>query len=307
MVKIQPSVRTLVYEIGDPGTSPPGAYTVDLSESVSRCSRRFYRQGLNWAVESVTVITAPNASGDVELQKIPETWCVSNAWHKSYAAWKRQQDEAIDEAGAESTVAKFRDFKIFADDHHVTSGFAANLDPLDIDGNAFLPGEWEASHVVIPNAAGVVGATTQHTMHMVGIDSLTSFGLVSNYSISRAFPQSPDPVVNPGAPEGSFLSEMFNVGMDDVEVLQNAVDTNNDLPYNQASYPGGGANAPVLEYVDSWSAPPTSITTSKVLRGSNYPCGLIRIHHNLDSAAKVIVRLVPGNSRGYLTQAMRDM
>jgi len=308
MAKIQPAVKTLLF--GVPAHEGVGTTThyIDLSECASRVNRRFYRQGLNWAVGGISIYVEAAATGEIVFYKLPDTWMVSNAWHKTYAAWKRQQDEAIEEAGAESTVAKYRDFKIFADPSHVIETFPANLDPIDVNGVPFLPGEWEHSQVVIPNEGGVIGNTQERSLHMVGADSLTSYGMISNYSLSRAHPFSPDPAISPGAPDASFLSEMFNVGMDDVEVLNNVTERNNDLPYDQDNYPGGGVNAGTMEFHDGWSNPGTnSVSNQKHFRGSNFPCGLIRIENSINGATSLVLHMVPGMHRGYLAEPMQDM
>jgi hypothetical protein len=48
-----------------------GAYTIDLSQAASLANRRFYRQGINWAVASVKVLS--NSTGTVQLYKLPTT------------------------------------------------------------------------------------------------------------------------------------------------------------------------------------------------------------------------------------------
>jgi len=301
MAKIQPSVLNIQFSIGE-GVGPK---VLDLSESASIVNRRFYRQGLNWVVAGFTVATVPNQTGNITIAKIPNTWIASNSWHKSYAAWKEQQDEAVDEAGAQSRVAKYRDFKIHCNGLHVSSGFGANLIPVDRTGANYSQGEWEASQIVIPNTAGVVGDTDEFFLHMVGADLAGSFSMISGYANSRAFPHSPDPV-GPTVSD-SFLSQMFNVGMDDVEILQNVTGRNDDLPYHQTNYPGGGVNAPTLELVHEVALTATVNSTSRQLSGTNVPCGLLEILSTVTGSIDLFVHLVPGPARGYLTQPMQDM
>ena len=189
--KMQPATKTLNFQltVGD-----AGAYvndTIDLSEACSKVNRRFYRQGLNWAVAGFTVLT--QGTGNVTVLKIPDTWSASNAWLKAFHAWKDQQDIAVEDAGAQSAVARYRDFKVHADVIHATAGFGNNLQPLDVSGTAFLPGEWEASTIVIPNYGGP-GVNYEPFLNMVGDDiggAGGSKGIIKGYENSRAYPHSP--------------------------------------------------------------------------------------------------------------------
>jgi hypothetical protein len=113
MAKLQPAVMTLTFL---PGTKSASYY--DISFAASLANRRFYRQGLNWAVAGFTVQARTGASvatGGIRTEILPQTWVCSNAWHKAFAMWIKQQNEMVDEAGAESAVARFRDFKIVMD------------------------------------------------------------------------------------------------------------------------------------------------------------------------------------------------
>jgi hypothetical protein len=280
---------------------------VDLSQCASIVSRRFYRQGLVWVVAGFSLeatLLAPN-SGVVTISKIPSTWCASNAWHKSYAAWQQQIRAALKEGNVESTSAKYRDFKIHADAGHVTEAFAANLIPLDLAGTPYLTGEWEASEIVIPNDGGP-GITAEYLLQMVGADTVAAKALIYNYEQSRSVPQSPDPDIQ--SPHTSFFSEMVDVGDIQDDVVWNASRVNDDLPYNQDDYPGGAVNAPTLELVHATRLiPMTTGPTIRSLPGSTFPCGLIKIDNGLPVSLDIIVHLVPGPSRGYLTQKMQDM
>ena len=223
---LEPAVMTLTFATPDTGG---GAYTIDLSQCASLVNRRFYRQGLNWAVASVKVLS--QATGQVDFAKLPNTWVTANAWKKAFEAWNRQQREALAEAGGQSAAAKFRDFKVHMDTTHVTAGFGTNLLPVDASGNAALPGEWEASQIVLPNA-GAPGVTEERLLHMVGLNAFgtSSRGILEGYADSRAFPQSPDPVSPDLDSANNWLARMFDSGDDIAEILDNATDKNDDLP-----------------------------------------------------------------------------
>ncbi len=290
--------------------------TVDLSQVASLLNRRFYRQGLNWAVAGFKIVTQGATTGGVTVSKLPNTWVTSNAWEKAFRAWNKQQMDAIEEAGAESAVARFRDFKVYADVDHVTAGFAGNLLPIDLVGAPYATGEWQSSSIVIPNnqldASGSRVDPIELKLHMVGVNSngATSRGIIEGYADSRAYPQSPDPVSPDIANANNWMRDMFNVGNDNEEITGNATDKNDDLPYPQVNYPGGQTQAPTLQLHDSTIVSSTTIGGSTRLKGGNFPCGLIRFNTNLtagDQLPVLLIDLVPGNHRGYLCEPMTEM
>ena len=305
MAKIQPAVQTIRFTI--PVSAAPNY--VDLGMATSMVNRRFMRQGMNYAVAGLQVIAPPTTSGTVTFSKIPNTWVASNSWHKCFAAWKRQQDEALDEGSLESIKGKFNDFKIYADGDHVQKPAPYSLYPIDSTGTAYLaPEEWLYSQVVIPNDTGAGGITTERYLHMVGPSIATlSSGLIESYKQSRALPQSPDPITPAGASVGLYAN-MFNVGDDDTEIIENAEFRNNELPYDQDNYPGGDTNAPTLEVHDELYLNPASTIPGKYnLAGTNLPCGLLRIDSSADNALTLVFRMVPGKTRGYMAEPMQDM
>jgi hypothetical protein len=303
----EPAVYTLYLATG---TDPyPGDFYVDLSQVASLVNRRFYRQGINWAVAGIKV--ASLGTGTVTLSKIPTSWVAHNAWTKAFNAWNRQQKEALAEAGGESAAAKFRDFKVYADVAHVTAGVAANLLPIDSDGNTAIPGEWEMSQIVIPNA-GAPGVTEERFLHMVGLNAngTVSRGVVEGYADSRAYPQSPDPVSPDLDSANNWLARMFDVGDNMPEILDNATDKNDNLPYDQDEYPGGSTNMPGLEIHDfanivSYSAGAGNIGV-QYMKGGQFPCGLMKFTWDPEGTTNLAIQidLVPGDHRGYLCEKM---
>ena len=126
MRKPEPSVMT--FDIEGTIVPPLGAVsdTLDLSQIASITNRRFYRQGLNWVVGGFKILSTAQA-GFVSIHKLPTTWVMSNAWHKSFASWQQMNREALEET--ESVRPRFLDFKIYADSDHHIAGFGANLLP----------------------------------------------------------------------------------------------------------------------------------------------------------------------------------
>ncbi|AXH79213.1 MAG: hypothetical protein [Circular genetic element sp.] len=333
--KLQPAVRTLTFPIGD--LSGGNVKFIDISQAASLVNRRFYRQGINWAVSGFTLHTsnvdAAVGTGSISIAKIPNTWVVSNAWEKAFRAWNKQQMDAVDDAGAESAVARFRDFKVFADGAHVENGIIDNMLPGNLtDTNNweyFAPGEWEASQIVLPNATLDAGGSRvdplERFMHMCGSNEVVtaariSRGIVEGYADSRAYPQSPDPVSPVISSGANWLRAMFDVGNDNEPITENATDKNDNLPYPQVDYPGGETQAPDLQYHDNLNITTTTVSGKTTCRGTSVPCGLLklRIDQSLGAVPPVVgaepqpiawiqLHLVPGNHRGYMCEPMTEM
>ena len=303
-------------------------FYIDLSQCASILNRRFYRQGLNWAVAGFKFISSQPMN--ITVQKLPNTWVTSNAWEKAFRAWNTQQMDTIDESGAQSAVAAFRDFKVFADPNHVDDYLiagsdlnATNLLPITTDliglPIAALGGEWEPSQIVIPNTAadatGSLIEPREYLLHMVGINNNGGFsrGVLEGYADSRAYPQSPDPVAPDIGAGDNWLRDMFNVGNDSSEIARNATDKNDELPYNQILYPGGENQLPFMQVHDALRIVETNPTNGVGIqraKGGNFPCGLIAVDAlSLGDVTNlsILVDMVPGNHRGYLCEPMTDM
>ena len=138
---LQPAVMRLNFRIAS--ISPDFTGYIDISECVSRLNRRFYRQGLNWAVGNIRLTTLAAQSTIVGAQSyvssLPHTWTVANAWMKSYSLWKRQQDDALAESESHEAAGRFRDFKIFMEEgHHIGANLLA---PISVGPGRFpMPG-----------------------------------------------------------------------------------------------------------------------------------------------------------------------
>jgi hypothetical protein len=305
--KIQPAVMTLAFAL------PSGAAqsTIDLSQVASIVNRRFYRQGINWAVAGFKVVSPSGVTGSMSIAQLPNTWVMSNAWEKTFRAWQRQQRESLEDGQQESVRAKFNDFKIYADSAHLIAGVASNLLPVDFAGDPYAPGEWDMSQIVIPNF-GTPGNNYEPFITAVGDDvggAGGSISAVKAYANSRGVPQSPDPAV-PGTvlSTANFLNLMFDVGDNNTDVLANVVGKNDDLPYIQYDYPGADVQAPTMQYHDSALISGTTIGGITQLKGGNFPCGLVRIASSLSGEDTLLqINLIPGNHRGYLCEPMTEM
>lgn len=264
--KIEPAVQTIVLS---PSVIPggTGSFTADLSQMASLINRRFYRQGINWAVAGIKILT--NGQGSVTVKKLPNTWVMSNAWEKSFRAWQRMNNEALSES--ESVKPRFLDFKIYADEIHHAAGYTTNLLPLDGQlpiAQPYAVGEWEPSKIVVPETTTATGAATSYELVAVGANNpgagasgLNAKSLIEGYASSRGLPNIEDPNTPDDAANytENWMLAMFNDGnLQDNEVVTDMITENNLSPYPfendgvnlDTMYPGGANQAPGLQVHD---------------------------------------------------------
>ncbi len=305
MPRIEPAVMTMEFSIP---VSTAARY-IDISAAASVLNRKFFRQGLNWVLGGATIVSSPTSSGDITMSHLQTNWVTANSWTKAFKAWKRQQDDALDEGDQQSIKGRYNDFKIYADIQHTETAAPHFLLPRDLDGAVYnAPEEWLHSLVVVPNNAGVVGDTEDYTLHMHGPDTGTSRGMIQAYRDSRSTPQSPDPAT-PGNAAIGLYTDMFNTGMDDTEIVLNAEFRNDELPYDQDLYPGGVSNGATLQLMNRITLNPASTIPGKYnVRGGTIPCGIIKIDAaSVTAEFTLILHMVPGELRGYMAQPMQEM
>lgn len=319
MKKIQPAVQRLAFTLPLSGTN-----YIDLSKVCSAINRRFYRQGLNWAVGAFRITGQGTMSGTTTVSKLPNSWAFANGWEKVFRAWQRQQDDALEDGTQESVKARYNDFKIYMDADMLTATTQTDaqvpladqiLLPHDNDYNLLSPGQWDYSNLVIPNF-GSPGNNFDAKIFGVGpkVSGIGGgYSIIQLYADSRSTPFSPDPDV-PADVLGTdnILNLMFDVGDNNREVLTDAVGENNETPYDVDNYPGGDTNFSATEVVGyAFINNGTNTATSQAtIPGSNFPCGLIRIDSDMTGGAafyNLIVDLVPGHHRGYLAEPMTEM
>lgn len=335
MPKIQPAPKKLYFAYtGGDGVTGYNAPTIDLSLAASIANRRFYRQGLNWAVANVKVLFPEGVTGSskrVTVETIQDTWMTANAWTKSYKTWRKMNKEfALDENP--SLRPKFYDYKILMNKQHYDD-WKANVDdagpgyqnaavpalgtlaPRDGPsiGAAFIKGgEWVPSQFTAPQVGGA--AIVDYKIWMHGADAVgTGVGLVQNYALSRSVPQSPDPQT--GIATDNIFSAIFDEGTVQTEhVIDDILDDNDELPYDQDEYPGAAANfvGPQVvgfSYFTSTASNATGQEQEFNTGPFNAQCGLIQIDTSDIGVKQVLVEvtLVPGPTRGYLTQPMGDV
>jgi len=328
--KIQPSVLRMNFTLETAKTTKKFDY-IDLSQCASILNRRFYRQGLNWAVSGFKILVPQSGeestTGTVSIHKLPNTWVMSNSWEKGFRAWQKMNKNALEEA--ESIRPKFLDFKIYANADHYSSGYGGNLLPLSAVTSTSsyqeaTPGEWESSKIVIPSQTANTVATFELTA--VGPTTANTLSLIEGYAASRALPNIEDPNTPDDAsdPAQNWLTSMFSDGTaQDDTVIDDMITENNQAPYpfengddgaggvyTDTMYPGGANQLNSLEIHNQEFITGTTVGGTTRMPGGNFPCGLIEIGTAEFSAVTSIfieVSLVPGQHRGYLAESMTEM
>jgi len=346
MKKIEPAVQTMTLQWLCPSFSGSDQTTtkfLDISQIACLLNRRFYRQGVNWAVSGMKFAFNRTAVGGqplgtVTVSKLPDTWVMSNAWEKSFRVWQRMNNDALEEA--ESVRPRFLDYKIYADSAHHIAGFDANLLPVAFASPQATPGEWESSKIVIPQANGAfegtvassefiaVGGSWPGPSPATGKDAVS---LIEGYASSRALPNIADPNLpddlddTSGTNPENWMSAVFNDGtQQDQFVLDDMQQENNIAPYPfendganpDTMYPNGANQLNGLQIHDFDQVTGTSIGGMTRIKGGMFPCGLVRFDisnqtqlpaEDGDFYVTLLLELVPGNHRGYLCEPMTEM
>jgi hypothetical protein len=322
----------MTFEFSVPAGGAVTDYTLDLSQCASLVNRRFYRQGINWAVSGFKMLTSSQL-GSIAIKKLPDTWVMSNAWEKGFRTWQKMNNEAL--AESESIRPRFLDYKIYADSAHHAAGYAGNLLPglLSPTFVAATAGEWESSKMVIPKTDGTDDVHSREIIAVgasypgVGASTLNAVSLIEGYASSRGLPNVLDPNapadaadVNSNAPE-NWMAATFNEGTDqDDAILTDMISENNLAPYPfendgvnvDTMYPGGANQLSGLQTHDFEYISGTTVGGTTRMKGGLFPCGLVRLvaqNNDPTSSMSIIMQidLVPGNHRGYLCEPMTGM
>ena len=326
MKKIEPAVQTFLVNTPAVGAGVTSTSYVDLSQVASLLNRRFYRQGINWAVSGMKIYSG--TSGQVTVSKLPETWVMSNSWEKGFRVWQRMNNEALEES--ESIRPRFLDFKIYANAEHHTAGFDANLLPESYAGSA-TAGEWAPSKVHIPTASPGYLAADREMIAVGasypgnGASGYNAVSLIEGYAASRALPNIEDPNTPAdmsdadGTTPENWQVALFNDGtQQESDVLTDMALDNNIAPYPfendgvnvDTMYPNGANQFSGMQLHDFETISNTTIGGITRVKGGMFPCGLIRIDHTpQETTANVAIQidLVPGSHRGYLCEPMTEM
>lgn len=295
-----PAVRYLRYELtnGSPGVET--SHYIDLAKDLSRLNRRLYRQGRDYHVKRITVISAntpnsaPGTENRVSFSTAGAGWVSQQAWTRGFKVWNASQQRASRALGNDIS-AKWRDFKVYLTDDMRTGTV---LDPLDNGGNAANSGEWSYSQLVTPD--GTTGADAFY-LHLLGdhngaAGSRVSVGLVKSYGESRTTVDTDQPNVNADIYDDPLVNVMDDGTVVD-ETLERMADDNDNAPYQTVNYPGDNGNLPKPQVVQDT----TIVDGRAVVGGFTARCGLIEVEAKSSIDADVysiLVELAPGSYRG---------
>ena len=298
--KMTPAVRYLRYEIttsGSPNTET--SFHIDLARDLSRVNRRLYRQGRDYHVKKVTIVSSntptdpATEAARVSMSTAPDGWVTREAWKRGFRIFNHMQKDAMVNAGNDLR-STWNDFKV-----QLSPGSPVYATgPLDNGGNTFATGEWLLTDFITPD--GTTGAEEFYTTllgdHIGAAGARTSVGLIKSYGESRTTVQADDPNVQPDVANDPLVN-VFDYGTGLDEVLEKAITEGDAPPYALNQYPGDNANAPKPIVVQDT----TIVDGRAILGGFNAICGLLEIEAKSpvpSDTISILVELAPGKYRG---------
>lgn len=270
-------------------------YYIELGLIGSMLSRRNIPQGMIWPVTGFELVDkGANADGLVcRIGKLQDTWPTNNAWVFVKSLWDEQQMSMMEDS--ESTIAKYRDFKILMDTKHnalqLSDGAPTTEGGVTIQyayphalnvSNEFLPGEWQHSEIVLHELVDAIPPTpypdtsdgVEYNLVMYGDDTGDSKGILKAYVDNRSRPFSPDPNIPDVA--DSWVRQLSPGYVND-KIVENATEKNNDTPYLIDQYPGQPGNGAGAALHDEMRITSTTVSGTDTAPGGIFQCGLIRI------------------------------
>lgn len=312
-----PAVRYLRYEFtnsGDAGTET--SHYIDLSRDLGIVNRRLYRQGRDYHVKKISIVSsntiqglypgvAPGSfsqqnAGRISVACAPNSWVSKSAHQRAFKTWQQMNKEASANLAGD-VMGTWADFKVYLSNDMRVAGTTPY--PLDNGGNAGLLDEWTYTQMVTPD--GTTGADP-FFLHLLGnhngsVGAWNSVGLIKSYGESRATVQVNDPNV-PSTAADDPLVNVFDYGTTVDEVVTLQQNDNDNPPYDIATYPGDELNMPKPLIVHD-----TTIVDGRATMGSFVAmCGLLEFEIKSPIASdvySVLIELAPGKYRGIKAEA----
>ena len=298
-----PAVRYLRYELtnsGQGGTET--SHFIDLARDLSRVNRRLYRQGKDYHVKKISVVSSntPNLGSRISVSTVPANWVSYAAHSRAFETWNKMNKIATDQIAGD-IQGTWADFKVYMS----LDGRSATLaNPLDNGGNAYDAGMWVYSQLVTPD--GTTSADT-FDIHMLGdhsgsVGNWNSVGLIRSYGESRATVQGGDPNV-PTLASDDPLVNVFDYGTSIDEVIDDLELSNDFPPYDVDEYPGDDSNGPKPAVVQDT----TLMDGRATMAGFTAFCGLLEFEISSpveNDVYSVLVELAPGKYRGIHAEAL---
>ena len=298
--KNQPAVRQLRYEITNSGT--PGNETshfIDLARDLSLMNRRLYRQGRDYHVKRITIVSSntPNGENRVSFSTAGDSWVTREAWKRGFDVFTRMRSDASHNL-AGNIEGTWADFKVYLSNDMQTSTLPVPR-PLDNGGNAVLLNEWYYSDLVTPEDGGTASDAFKVGLlgnHSGSAGARSYVGLIKSYGESRSTVNPDDPNV-PAVASDDPLVNVFDYGASMDTVIDSMELSNDNPPYDIANYPGDDGNVPKPQIVQD-----TTIVDGKAtVGGFNAIAGLIEVECKspiANDVYSILVELAPGSYRG---------
>lgn len=218
-----PVNRYLRYEVtnsGEAGTET--SHYIDLARDLSAVNRRLMRQGRDYHVKRVTIVSSntPNLGNRISFSVMPDTWNVRNAWKRGFQTWNEMNKVATHQISGDIS-GTWADFKVHMTvDSRVDYNAGQFLVPVDNGGNAVDFGEWRMSQLITPDGTTGEDAFEIHMLgdHSGSVGAWNTVGLVKSYAESRATVQQASPDV-PNVASDDPLVNVFDYGTAIDEVI----------------------------------------------------------------------------------------
>ena len=292
-----PAVRFLRYHLTTSGT--PGTETshyIDLARDLSMVNRRLYRQGRDYHVKKVTIVSSntPNLGNRVSVASASDSWVTRGAWKRAFQVWNQMNKEATANLSGDIS-GTWADFKVY-----LSNDMKSATLPLPIDNGNYeaILNEWVYSDMVSPDGTTSADSFSLGLLgnHSGAAGSRSYVGLVKSFGESRSTVSNDDPTV-PGEASDDPLANVFDYGTTLDEVVDHVEAYNDRPPYDVATYAGDDGNMPKPIVLQD-----TTIVDGKAtMSGFNALCGLLEFE--IKSALptdeiSVLIELAPGNYRG---------
>ena len=316
--KLEPAVRYLRYRLTTSAT--PGTETshyIDLARDLSTVNRRLYKQGRNYHVKKISVVSTNTISGVaqgltpgssitvdagmISASTCPDTWVSHGAWHRGKQTWDKMNKVATDQS-AGNIAGTWSDFKV-----HLSLDMknATLLNPVDNGNNLYQDGEWVYSQMVTPDGTATADEfeLTMLGDHDGSAGTRNTVGLIKSYGESRPTVSATGSPAVPGDADDDPLINIFDYGTTIDDVVENLEFNNDYPPYDPANYPGADGNGPKPAVVQH-----TSISDGRAtLGGFSAFCGLVELEvfsSNASDLFSVLVELAPGKYRGIKAESI---